>query len=259
MDHGSFRVKQLSIDVPRVLGAEIGHHRRDEFRTRHRHARFILRLRQESAFQPPFPTGDNAVVHGHSRRRHGAHGVRGDAIASGLARDRACQPDDPRLGRGIVTLSDRAFERIGREIHNPAVTRATHHLDRVVAHVPVALQMDPDHLVEIVLRHVPDHALAQHARDIDDEIDLSIGIDTLRDHASGARVIGHRGIIRDSAALKRLDFGDDGIGGLFFRRLATAAEAGIVDDDAGAFFRHQQRDRPADAAPGAGDDSGSSL
>ena len=63
---------------------------------------------------------------------------------------------------------------------------ATHHLDGVVAHVPRALEVHADDGVEVVLGHVPDHALAQHAGRVDDEVDLAERLGALAHHATGA-------------------------------------------------------------------------
>ena len=116
--------------------------------------------------------------------------------------------------------------------------------------------MHGDHGIEIVLGHVPDHALAQHASRIDDEIDLAERVRALANHAAGTGVVSDRVIVGERIAAGLGDFRHHLVGRALGRDLAVAAGAGVVDDDAGALPGHEQRDAATDAAPGSSDDAG---
>ena len=121
-------------------------------------------------------------------------------------------------------------------------------------HVP--LRCTRDDSVEVVLGHVPDHALAQHAGRVDDEIDFAERVRALAHHAASAEVVGDRIVIGKCLAAGLGDFRHHLVRRALGRDLAATAGAGIVDDDAGAFPGHQQCDAATDAATGSRDDAG---
>src|SRR6476620_10764995 len=122
----------------------------------------------------------------------------------------------------------------------------------MVRHVPSALQVHADDGVEIVFGHVPDHALAQHAGRIDDEIDLAVRVGALAHHATGAGIVGNRVVVGERLAASLGDVRHNLVGRALGRDLAVATGTGVVDQHLGAFPGHQQCDGATDAAPGAG-------
>jgi hypothetical protein len=148
-------------------------------------------------------------------------------LAVSLAIERV-SPMMPAFAAAVVALPHRALERVRREIDDPPVALPAHVLDGVVRHRPVALQVHVDHRVEIVFRHVPDHLLAQHAGDVDEDVDLAERVDALGDHASGLLVVGDAVVVGDGGAAGRLDLIDDIVGGSLFGRLAAAPTPGSL-------------------------------
>ena len=178
----------------------------------------------------------------------------GDAELGALLGDRAGQADDAGLGGRVVALADRALEGVGGEVDDAAMAGLAHVLDRVMRHVPVALEVHTDDRIEIVFRHVPDHLLAQHAGHVHENVDLAVVLDAAADHGAGLLVVGDRVVVRLRLAAGRLDLRNHVVGGAFLGGFTAAADARIVDDDACAFLGEQERDVAADAAPCAGDD-----
>src|SRR5262245_57543999 len=131
---------------------------------------------------------------------------------------------------------------------------ATHQLDGVVRDVPRALEVHGNDGVEVVLGHVPNHALAQHAGRVDNKIDLAECVRALAHHATSAGVVGDRVVVGERLAASFGDFSHDFVGWALRRYFAVPARAWVIYDDAGAFPGHQQCDRPTDAAPGSRDD-----
>ena len=80
-------------------------------------------------------------------------------------------------------------------------------------HVPRALQVHVDDGVEVLLGHVPDHALAQDAGGVDDEIDLAEGLRALAHHAAGAGVVGDGVVVGERLAAGLGDLRHDLVGG----------------------------------------------
>jgi hypothetical protein len=100
---------------------------------------------------------------------------------------------------------------------------------------------------------VEDH-VAQDAGIVDDAIEPAEMIGRgLHDLAGGDR-FRHRLEIGNRRAAALLDLLDHLLGGRSARTGTVGGDAGIVDDDLGAFRRAQQRDLPPDAAACAGDD-----
>jgi signal transduction histidine kinase len=123
----------------------------------------------------------------HHRGRHRGPGSRADGIrphpvARAPARRRHGERGDARLGRGVVGLADRAEqERLRGAVHDPRVDRAAGRL----ALVPpvrrgqprgheVPAQVHPDDQVPLLGRHREDHPVAQHARVVDQDVELPV-------------------------------------------------------------------------------------
>ena len=69
--------------------------------------------------------------------------------------------------------------------------------------------MHHDDRVEIVLRHIPDPALAQIAGDVDQNLDLAELLDALIDHQERFKIVGDRVVIGDVLAAGFFGFSTD--------------------------------------------------
>ena len=115
----------------------------------------------------------------------------------------------------------------------------------------MTLQVHRQHRVQFFLTHIEDHAVAQDAGVVDDDIEPAEGIDGLLDHLLAGGEVGHVGVVGGRLAAGLLDLRDD----LLCRRLLAAFAGGcaaeVVDDDGRAFRREQQRLALTDTAAGA--------
>ena len=100
----------------------------------------------------------------------------------------------------------------------------------------MTFQMNIDHRVKIVFRHVPNHPFTQHAGNVDQDVDFAKAVDALRYHAAGFLVIGNTVVVGDGAAASGPYLRDDIVGRPLVGSFAAATHAGVVDDDAGALF-----------------------
>lgn len=120
--------------------------------------------------------------------RHPGAGARADGVGRHpVLRERegggGGEADDPALGRRVVRLPGRAAEEgLGGGVDDPAVDRSARRLGplppvhgREVGGVEVALEVDPDHRVPLLLRHREDHPVAQDARVVDQDVELAEG------------------------------------------------------------------------------------
>ena len=192
----------------------------------------------------------------HPAERMRADAVRAHLVARRVAGDGARQAGDAELGGGVVDLSDAADQaRGGGHVHEGAAFLRTHVRDGGAADVESAVEMHLHDGVEFFRRHAVEDAVAQDAGVVHDDVDLAVGIHGGSDDALGGAPVGHAIGVDDGLALavEGLDFADN----LLRRRCVTALAvdrgANVVDDDLGAILRHDERDRPADAAPRAGD------
>lgn len=207
-------------------------------------------------------------------RRHTGPGARADDVRrDAVLRERQCrrggEPDDSAFRGRVVGLSRGAREkRLRGGVHDPPVHRRVRRLGpgppvrgREVGGVEVALQMDPDHRVPLVLGHREDHPVAQDARVVDEDVQLPELGDRQLDQFPGLLVVGHVSGVRDGTTARRPDPGGDLLGGRGGRG-AGAVPAGlseVVHDDGGAEPGKLQRLRPAQAAARARDDRGPAL
>ena len=119
--------------------------------------------------------------------------------------------------------------------------------------------MHRDDGVPLVLAHVEEHAVAQDAGVVHQDVDgaelAHRGVD---DALRGAEV-GDAVVVRHRRAATRPDRGDDLVGDAARRPAAVDVPAQVVDDDARPLGREQLGDGAADAASRTRDDRGSSL
>ena len=123
---------------------------------------------------------------GHSGRRARHDRVYGDSIFLQRVRARVSQSQDSRLGRRVVGLAGAAERGVRREIDYPAVFAFAHMRGRRTHRAVVPLQMHFDHVVPFLLGHVEDHAIAQDAGDVDEDIEFSEFLDRLVDEGLAA-------------------------------------------------------------------------
>ena len=126
----------------------------------------------------------------------------------------------------------------------------------MVAEVVVALEVDADHGVPVVLAEVPDHAFAQYPGAVDDDVDPAEGFRALADDGAGRCVVidGLQG--GKGAPAAGLDLPDHLVGRRLLCGFTAAAESGVGDHHGGALGGKFEGDGAADAAAGAGDDGG---
>jgi len=122
------------------------------------------------------------------------------------------------------------------------------------AHVERAVEMHRDDVVPVGPAHLVEDAVAQDAGVVDQDIDAAEGVARGLDDGVGVLRLGDRQRAGDRLAAALGDLVDHGLRRTGVRAGAIEARADVVDHDARAFARQQQRDRAADAAAGAGDD-----
>ena len=108
--------------------------------------------------------------------------------------------------------------------------------------------MDGDHRVPFLFGHVEDHAVAEVAGDVDQDVDAAPGVDRLLDHLPRLREVRDRTIVRDGRAAGLLDRLDHVVRRALVAAFAAQADTGIVDDDLRAGAREGERDASTDAS-----------
>ena len=117
----------------------------------------------------------------------------------------------------------------------------------------MALQVDRDHGVPLVLLHVDEHPVAQDPRVVDEDVEPAEGVQRMVYEPLGSREVGDVLPVRDGLAAGRGDLVDN----LLRRRVLGLAHHGdpeIVDEHTRARLCERERVRPADSAAGTGDD-----
>src|SRR3990170_736820 len=249
-------VEDLAVDVPGPVRAEVDHHGGDVLRRRlHDRLRGGGAAGAGHAALGAELTGGVRDGRGHARLGAWGDGVAGDAVAPEVAGDDAGKAGDAGLGGAVVRLAgDAAQARDGGEVHDPAVALLPHEHGGRLDRVEVALEVDGDDGVPFLLAHVEDHAVAEDARDVDQDVDAAEGVDTLADHALAAGKFGDAVVVGDRRPTGGAYLLDYLLGGAGVVTAAVDVDAGVVDDDAGALFREGYGYGAADAATGAGDD-----
>jgi hypothetical protein len=101
--------------------------------------------------------------------------------------------------------------------------------------------------------------ITQHARHVDQNVDLAEGGYALSHHAAGFLVIAHRVVVGDGRAACRADLLDDIISGALFSGFAAASNPWIVHEHAGTLARQQQRHLTSNTSACASHDGGFSF
>lgn len=131
------------------------------------------------------------------------------------------QADDSAFRRRVVGLPGGARqERLRRRVHDPPEHRPAHRLGplapvrgREVGRVEVALEVDADHRVPLALGHGEDHAVAQDARVVDQDVQLAELADRRLDQFAGLLEVGHVPGVGERPAARRAYLGGDLPGG----------------------------------------------
>src|SRR5437016_2247040 len=120
-------------------------------------------------------------------------------------------------------------------------------------HQPRAAQVDADHGVEVLDAHVEDHAIAQDARVVDNDVDIAKLVDGGLKQVLRAVEVGDVIAVGDGLAAHLADKIDDFAGGA--GRAAAAVELGadVVDDDLGTLSGEFEGVLAAEAAARARD------
>src|SRR6266403_5484823 len=116
--------------------------------------------------------------------------------------------------------------------------------------------MNLDDGLEGVDAHAMEDRVAQDAGIVDDAVELAKAVDRASDDLAGGNCFGDGFEIRYRRAAALFDLRDHFFCGRGARSRAVGGDPGIVDHDLATFRRAEQRDLPANTAPGAGDDDG---
>ena len=167
----------------------------------------------------------------------------------------------PALAAAYAPLPDRAHEaRARRRVDDAAVDRRARlrlrapPLGRVACGREVALQVDADHRVPLVLAGGEHHAVAEEAGVVDQHVEPAERVDRGVHEPARAVPVGDVVGVGDGVAAGGHDLVDEELRGALVGAGAVARDAEIVHDDPGTFTRERQRVLAADAARGAGDD-----
>lgn len=160
-------------------------------------------------------------VLGHPGAGAWADGVRGHAVLGEGEGRGGGQADDSAFRGRVVGLSRRAREvGLGRGVHDPPVHRCAARLGplapvpgREVGRVEVTLEVDPDHRVPLTLRHGEDHAVAQDARVVDEDVEPAELGDRQLDEFGGLLEVGDIPGVGGGASARLADLGGDLFGG----------------------------------------------
>src|SRR3990172_194156 len=246
-------VEDLAVDVPGVVGAEPDGHWGDLLG-----CALGNRLRGRRWAHAPRGTQlAGALRHLRHHARHGAGGdaVGRDAVAAEVACHHAGEAGDTGLGGAVVRLAGVAAQAGNRgEVHDPAVALLSHELGGGIDGVEVALEMDVDDRIPLLLAHVEDHAVAQDAGDVDEDVNAAEGVDALPDNVLAALSRGDAVVVGDRVAAGLLDLVRYLLRGAVVVPGAIDADPRVVDDHVGALLREKDGDGAADAAARAGDD-----
>ena len=113
---------------------------------------------------------------------------------------------------------------------------------------------DADHRVEVGFGHLEEHAVAQDAGVVHEDVEAAEAVDRLLDQVLGSVPVGHVVVVGDGLAAVAANDLRHFLGGPLVGALAPDRAAQVVDDDLGTLLGEQQRLAPPDAVPGTGDD-----
>jgi hypothetical protein len=118
----------------------------------------------------------------------------------------------------------------------------------------VALEVDGNHGVPLVLGHVHDHPVAEDSGVVDEDVEPAELLDRLPHEPFRAREVGDALAVRRRLAARGADLLDDLLGRAEIGALAGDPGAEVVDHDRGSRIGERERMRAANAAPGSRDD-----
>src|SRR5215211_8586726 len=117
---------------------------------------------------------------GDEARRHRVHR---DPLTRRLQGQAVGQPEQPRLGRGVVGLADVALLPNHRaDVDDPAVAPVQHVLEHGPAEVEGAGQVDVDDPVPVLHAHLADRLVDGDAGVVDQDVELALLVQHLGDH-----------------------------------------------------------------------------
>jgi hypothetical protein len=119
--------------------------------------------------------------------------------------------------------------------------------------------MHTDNCVPFVLSHVGEHAVAQDAGIVDQDVEPAEGFDRMVDQVLGAGPVADVVAVGDRLAARRADFRHHLVGGRGVGAAAVDACAEIVDHDLGAVRGQHQRMLAPQSPAGAGHDRNPSF
>ncbi len=200
-------------------------------------------------------------VLGHPGAGAGRDRIHGDPVAPQLPGQHPGHGRDPRLGRRVVGLPGVSEEPcLRRRVDDPP----RHVLpglcppppvdSGVVGRCEMPLQVDPDDVVPVGLVHVEAHLVPQDPGIVDQDVQLTEGVDGLVDERLGPVPRAHVGGIDGALAPAGLDELDDLLGGVHVATLSLHRRPDVVDHDLGALRGQEQCLLAADPSACAGDD-----
>ena len=122
-----------------------------------------------------------------------------------------------------------------------------------------ALEVHLDHRVPLRLAHVGEHAVAQDAGVVDEDVEAAEGVDGGLHEALGAVPVADVVGVGDGLAAHGLHLVDHLLGRAGVVALAVHRAAEVVDHDLGAVVGEEERVLAADPPPGARDDRDATL
>ena len=123
----------------------------------------------------------------------------------------------------------------------------------------VALEVDGDDRVPLLLGHVDDHPVAQDAGVVDEDVEIAERLDRAVDQALRTLPVGDVVAVDDRFAADGFDLVDNLLRRRDVGAGAVVGAAEVVDDDAGAFAGEEQRMLSSDSTACAGDDCNSAV
>jgi hypothetical protein len=192
---------------------------------------------------------------GRERRHRGDHlgighrhdGVDRDAGLGAFHGPGAREARDAGLGRRVAGLAEVATlaGRRGHQQQAPALPLLAHAAHGRAGTGEGAAQVGVDDGVEVLVAHVPQHAVAQDAGIGAQDVEPAPGVDGLADQAIGRFGRAHRHDLVHRLAPLGQDGGDGGLG---------RGGIDVVDHDAGSGAGQGLREGQSEAAATAGDD-----
>jgi hypothetical protein len=175
----------------------------------------------------------------HPGARVGCEHICRHAVTPELLRYAEREADDARLRGAVVDMADVAEETRptrGGDDAGVELFSCRRSLVPVGRRMPgrseVSLEMHVYHRVPVMLLGVHEHAVAEVARVVDEDVETAERLDRLVDNSLRAGEIGDVLPVRDRLAAERLDLGRDLMRGAGIGALAADRRAEVVDDDA---------------------------